>query len=57
MQDANSSVLLLLASELWPADAFVAVRLGLDEPHAARPKAAASRLMMIANRIGASLRA
>jgi len=57
MQDANSSVLLLLASELWPADAFVAVPLGLDEPHAARPKAAAaSRLMMIVNRMGASLR-
>jgi hypothetical protein len=57
MQDANSSVLLPLASELWPADAFAAVPLGLDEPHAARPKAAAaSRLMMIVNRIEASLR-
>jgi hypothetical protein len=55
MQDANSSVLPLLASELWPPDAFVAVPLGLDEPHAASPKAAASRLMMIVNRMGASL--
>jgi hypothetical protein len=56
MQDANSSVLLLLASELWPADVLVAVPLELDEPHAARPRAAASRPMMIVTRMGASLR-
>ncbi len=56
MQDANSSVLLLLASELWPADVLVAMPLELDEPHAARAKAAASRPMMIVNRMGASLR-
>src|ERR1700733_13300510 len=51
MQVENSSVLLLLASALWPPDEFVAVVLGVDEPHAARPKAAASRLRMIVNRM------